>query len=259
MKWLFGARVTAHRWQRALAWRLHPQCWSVTHSEPAQFTLVVAERSSPLQRAPDGAIAAHTMEKTHNLRLGSAKLDGLVLQPGQVFSFCRTVGKTTTHEGYLPALEMHDGILAPSVGGGLCQISNLLLLLALDINAELVERHRHSYDLFRDVDRSVPFGCGATVFYNYVDFQFRNILPFPICLQTLVEPPLLFARILANHPLPFHVNIEETDHRFYRDGGSIFRANRIWRRVDWLDGHAPERELIFENTCRVLYPADDLL
>jgi vancomycin resistance protein VanW len=259
MKIFFGTRIIAHRWRRALAWWLQPQCWATMHGDGCLFPRVVAERSSPLQRAPDGAIAAHTDEKTHNLRLGCAKVNGLVLMPGQVFSFCRTVGQTTTHEGYLPALELHDGVLTPAVGGGLCQLSNLLLLLALDINAEIVERHRHSYDLFRDVDRTVPFGCGATVFYNYVDFQFRNRLPFPIYLQTTVEPPLLRGRILTDHPLPFHITIEETDHRFFREGKQIYRANRIWRRVEWRDDHEPECELVFENVCRVLYPAEDLV
>ena len=259
MSMFFWTRVTAHRWRRALAWRLQPQRWAATHGDAADFPRTVAERTSPLQRAPDGAIAAHTEEKAQNLRLGCAKIDGLLLRPGEVFSFCRTVGATTARQGYLPALEMHDGSLQPAVGGGLCQLSNLLLLLALEINAEIVERHRHSYDLFRDVERSVPFGCGATVFYNYVDFQFRNRLPFPICLRASVEPPLLRAQVLADHPLPFSVAIEETDHRFFREGGIIYRANRIWRRVEWTDGHAPERELVFENVCRVLYPADDLI
>src|SRR5207244_12406934 len=116
----------------------------------------------------------------------------------------------------LPAMEMHDRKLRVEVGGGLCQLANLLFLLALDINAEILERHRHSFDLFPDVERSVPFGCGATVFYNYVDFQFQNTLPFAVMLAAQVEPPVLRAEIRAAQPLPFATKIIETAHRFLR-------------------------------------------
>lgn len=259
MKGCFGARVALHQARRALAWRLHPLPWADLRAAPAAFPFTLIEKSSPLQRAPDGAIAACIAEKTRNLQLACARIDGLLIPPGAVFSFCRTVGRSTRQKGYLPALEMHDGTLLPSVGGGLCQLANLLLLLALETNTEIIERHRHSYDLFRDVDRTVPFGCGATVFYNYIDFQFRNRLPFPICLQARVEPPLLLASLHAESPLPFQVTLRETDHRFYREGGHIYRTNRIWREVAWYDGRPAERELLFHNTCRVLYPADDLL
>lgn len=254
----FAVRVAWHQWQRRMDWWRHPLPWATVHGDAGAFTKMVAARTSPLQRAPDGVIAACTAEKTQNLRLATAKIDGLRIGPGEVFSFSRTIGPTTRRLGYLPALEMHDGQLAPAVGGGLCQLANLLLLLAIDVNAEILERHRHSYDLFRDVGRTVPFGCGATVFYNYIDFQFRNRLDVPLLLRATVEPSWLIASLHAPAPLPFRAKIVETDHRFFRETGLIYRANRIWREVAWNDGHT-SRELLFENCCRVRYPADDLL
>lgn len=255
----FWMRVEYHRLRRARHWRRHPLPWATMHEDPAGFPCVVTSRTSPLQRAPTGAIAAYCEEKTQNLRIAAAKVDGLVIAPGQVFSFCRTVGKTTRRAGYLPALELLGGKLQAEVGGGLCQLANLLFMLAIDINAEIIERHRHSYDLFRDVERAVPFACGATVFYNYVDFQFRNTLPFPVCIHAAVEPPILRAEICAPQPLPFTAQLVETDHRFFRKDGHIYRANRLWREVTWHDERPTERELLFVNECRVLYPADDLV
>ncbi len=255
----FALRIAVHRFRRTLEWRIHPMPWAAEQQSLDAFPLALVERASPLQRAPDGAIAAYTDEKINNLRLACRQIDGLALPPNSVFSFCRSVGNTVREKGYLPALELHDGVMQPSVGGGLCQLSNLLLLLALEINAEIVERHRHSFDLFRDVERSVPFGCGATVFYNYVDFQFRNCLPFPVCIHAAVTPPVLRASIHAACPLPFRISIQETDHGFFRRQGQIFRKNRIWRHIERADGRQEEPELLFENVCRVLYPADDLV
>jgi vancomycin resistance protein VanW len=259
MRQLFWARAAYHRARRYADWLLHPRPWATTHGSMADFPALAAWRTSPLKRAPDGAITACTAEKTVNLRLGCARVDGLLIGPGEVFSFCRSIGPTTRSRGYLPALEMHDGAIKPEVGGGLCQLANLLLLLAIDVNAEIVERHRHSYDLFRDAGRTVPFGCGATVFYNYVDFQFRNTLDVPLLLRASVEEPLLVGALRAPAPLPFRVHIAETDHRFFRQYGDIYRANRVWRDVERLADGQVERTLLFENCCRVRYPADDLV
>lgn len=122
MKIPFGARVAYYRMRRTLAWWRHPLPWAVERRNPEAFPLTLAARTSPLQRSPEGAIAAFTEEKTHNLRLACSRIDGLVIPPGAVFSFCRSVGKTTSRKGYLPALELHDGSMQPSVGGGLCQL-----------------------------------------------------------------------------------------------------------------------------------------
>jgi vancomycin resistance protein VanW len=82
----------------------------------------------------------------------------------------------------LPALEFRDGETVTAVGGGLCQLANLLVLLGIEAGMEILERHRHSLDLFPDADRTAPFGCGATVFYNYVDLRLRNVMDFPLLL-----------------------------------------------------------------------------
>jgi len=256
---VFWAKVACHRLRRHLEWRLRPLPWAARLGDPCDFPETVAARTSPLKRAPSGAIAAYTDEKINNLKLACKRINGLIIAPGQVFSFCRLVGRTTRARGYLPALELLEGELRPEVGGGLCQLSNLLFLLAVEVNAEIVERHRHSYDLFRDVERSIPFGCGATVFYNYVDFQFRNTLDSPIMLNVGVDTEVLRGEIRAQGSLPFQVRIVETDHRFFRRGGDIIRANRVWRETCWKNSPDSTRELLLTNECKVLYPADDLV
>lgn len=244
--------------QRRAHWLLRPQAWAVVRGDSRSFPRLLAGRESPLQRADTGGLAAHTAEKTRNLELACAKVNGLVIGPGELFSFCRTVGPTTRRRGYLPALEMHDGTMSASVGGGLCQLANLLFALAVAVNAEVIERHRHSLDLFPDTGRDVPFGFGATVFYNYVDFQFRNRLPFPVLLEVNVRPPVLAGAIRAAEALPFTVRVEETDHAFYRRDGAVWRRNKVWREVTAADG-AVTRELLLANDCKVLYPADHLV
>lgn len=218
------------------------------------FPVLVSEKSSPLKREGTGSLATHTEEKTRNLRLAAARLDGLVIMPGETFSFTRTIGPSTRRRGYLPALEFRDGETVTAVGGGLCQLANLLVLLGIEAGMEITERHRHSLDLFPDADRTAPFGCGATVFYSYVDLRLKNTFAHALMLEASVEPPVCRAAIRGVDHSARRYEMIETDHEFVRVGGVIRRRNKLWRESE--DGR---RELLCENDCRVVYPAEHLV
>lgn len=253
----FSARV---RWQqtlRNLDWKLHPREWADNRGKPDDFPCVMDQRSSPLHRVSAGGMTSEGKER--NIALGAAAVDGLVLAPGQVFSFCRTIGPTTSRRGFVPGLEMHDQELTRSEGGGLCQLANLLFALAVHADAEIIERHRHSLDLFPDADRTVPFGFGATVFYNYVDLQFRNTLDHSLLLHTWVEGDLLHGQIRAASDPGWRMRVLETGHRFFRENDAIYRENHLWKQKVGVDGPEHAREPLFSTKARVMYPAEHLL
>jgi vancomycin resistance protein VanW len=253
----FGVRVFIRRRMRDWQDFRSPETFARSRGVAADFPILVSEKASPLKRDVAGSLSAHTEEKTRNLQLGAARLNGLIIQPGEVFSFTRTIGPSTRSRGYLPALEFRDGETVTAVGGGLCQLANLIVLLGIEAGMEIVERHRHSLDLFPDADRTAPFGCGATVFYNYVDLRLRNTLDFPLLLEAAVEPPLCRAAIRSASPMPFLCRMVETDHEFVKVSGSIRRRNKLWR--EYNDGSRVRRELLCDNDCRVVYPAEHLV
>ena len=256
----FSLRVRWQQFRRHLHWRLRPLPWAVGRGDPADFPCVMDERSSPLHRVTAGPDHLPSDGKEHNIPLAAAAVNGLVIGPGEVFSFCRTVGPTTAARGFVDGLEMHDGRLTRSTGGGLCQLANLLFGLAVHADVEIVERHRHSLDLFPDADRTVPFGFGATVFYNHVDFQFRNTLDRPLLLETWVEEGRLHGRARVAACPGWRVRVVETDHRFFREGGLIFRENRLWKEKVPVHGAGEvPREPLFSTRARVMYPAEHLL
>ena len=253
----FSIRVRCHRMRRHLHWRLHPLPWALMRGSPDSFPFVLEERSSPLHRA--GLAPGTTEGKRTNVSLGAAAVDGLVVRPGEVFSFCRTVGPTTRRRGYAPGLEMHDQQFTKAHGGGLCQLSNLLFGLAVYADAAIVERHRHSFDLFPDTDRSVPFGFGATVFYNHVDFQFRNTLEQPMLLRTWIDSDVLRGQVRLTHDPGWRVRVVEEGHRFFREHGEIFRENRLLRQRINASGEESAPVLLLASKARVLYPAEHLV
>jgi len=253
----FGVRVFIRR--RVRDWQdfRSPLTIARGRGQAADFPILVTEKSSPLKREVPGGLSAHIDEKTRNLELGAARLNGLVIGPGEVFSFTRTIGPSTRSRGYLPALEFRDGQTVTAVGGGLCQLANLIVLLGIEAGMEITERHRHSLDLFPDAERTAPFGCGATVFYNHVDLRLRNVLPFPLLLEAAVEPPRCRAALRSATAMPFTARMIETDHEFVRVGGVIRRRNKLWR--EFCGPAGSRRELLCENDCRVVYPAEHLV
>jgi vancomycin resistance protein VanW len=255
----FGARVRWHQARRHIEWKLHPLPWATLRGNPDDFPCVMDERSSPLHRVTAGSQGLTSEGKETNIALGSKAVNGLVIAPGEVFSFCRTIGPTTRRRGFVPGLEMHDQELTRSPGGGLCQLANLLFALAVHADAEIVERHRHSFDLFPDADRTVPFGFGATVFYNHVDFQFRNTLDQPLLLHTWIENERLHGQIRLPSDPGWRMRVVETGHRFFRENGSIYRENHLWKQRVLTDGSELEKQALFSTRATVLYPAEHLL
>ena len=115
--------------------------------------------------------------KIQNLRVAIASLDGLEIPAGEIFSFWKHVGRTTSSRGYVEGRELREGCIIPNVGGGLCQLSNALYDAALKANFEIVERHAHTQTIAGSLAEQ---GRDATVFWNYVDLRFRSEHPFRI-------------------------------------------------------------------------------
>ena len=120
---------------------------------------------TPLLRKLRAVDMRYQHNKIVNLRIAAARLDGVVLRPGETLSYWRLIGRPTRRKGYLDGIVLFCGTFRPGVGGGLCQLSNLLFWMTLHTPLTVVERYRHSYDVFPDSGRTQPFGSGAPCDY----------------------------------------------------------------------------------------------
>jgi len=191
--------------------------------------------------------------KERNIHSAIARIDGLVVRPHELFSHHWTVGRPSFLRGFRWGLELHNEEPATGLGGGICKVSNLLYLLSLLAGMKIVERHRHALDLFPDKERTVPFGCGATVFYNYADFRFENPLPVAVLIGLTIQERELVGEIRAvSHP-GWQAEIYETNHRFRHDKSGWLRENCIRRKFTRNDGEVLRDEVVAHNRARVLY------
>lgn len=119
--------------------------------------------------------------RTENLRLACKKLNGLILQPGDTFSYNQTLGKRTTAAGYKPAPAYSGTVLVDEVGGGICQVSSTLYLSALFAELSIVDRKNHGYPA-----DYIPMGLDATVNWGTTDLKIRNDYDLPVKIRAEV-------------------------------------------------------------------------
>ena len=119
--------------------------------------------------------------RTTNLKLAMQKLNGVVVNPGETFSYNKTLGKRTAEAGYKEAGGYAGGKVVQTLAGGICQISSTLYDAVVYANLDIVERHNHMF-----LAGYVGAGKDATVVYGSLDFKFKNTRKYPIMIKTSI-------------------------------------------------------------------------
>jgi vancomycin resistance protein YoaR len=115
-----------------------------------------------------------------NISTGASQFDGVVIMPGQTFSFWELLGEVTVERGYAYAGAIINNRSDENViGGGLCQVSTTIFNAVSQQGYEIVERHAHGYYIDR-----YPIGYDAAVFQPGVDFQWRNDTANPVFIYS---------------------------------------------------------------------------
>ncbi len=149
---------------------------------------------------------------------------------------------------------IHNGKVAEGVGGGLCQLGNLLYWMALHTPLSVTERWRHSYDVFPDVNRTIPFACGATLAYNYIDLQLTNNTEYSFKINLWLDEEYLHGSIGCDQAVNKTYEVYETDHQITQQmWGGYTRHNRIWRKITDNTTNEVQHELVAENNAIMMY------
>ena len=132
-----------------------------------------------------------------NIRLAAKILNGKLLAPGETFSFNKVVGPRTKDRGYKEANAYIGGKIVPDVGGGICQVSTTLYNAVLYSDLETVQRKNHMFTV-----GYVDYGQDAAVFYDDVDFKFKNNTKWPIKIQCSVSSNRLTFSLVGTQETP---------------------------------------------------------
>ena len=136
--------------------------------------------------------------RNHNIQITAEKLNGLVLQPGESFSFNGYIGERTTAAGYLEAGVIVNGTTEQGLGGGVCQVSSMIYQSVVKANLQVDERHPHQWPSSYAVA-----GTDAAVDWGNQDFAFTNDSGYPIALVAYWDPATSILTIsVYGHLLP---------------------------------------------------------
>jgi len=124
--------------------------------------------------------------RVHNIILASKRLNGLLIKPGEVFSFNQALGEVSSTTGYQEAYIIREGRTVLGDGGGVCQVSTTLFRAALNAGLPIIERKAHAYRVGYYEQHFSP-GFDATVFSPSVDLKFKNNTPAYILIQSQVN------------------------------------------------------------------------
>lgn len=194
-------------------------------------------------RSPMVRIGAHPeleRGKRHNVSLACTAIDGLALSPAKPFSFWRTVGPVNQQRGFIAGMELQAGCAVPTIGGGICLLSNALYQLAVEAGWAIVERHGHTAAV------AAIDALDATVAYPHVDLRFAPT--GPVVLSACVRGDVLVVSAWATTALDRTVTIERDVSEL--PGVPILYRVRIHRTV--AHGGQTERSLISDETRRKL-------
>ncbi len=247
---------TRKRWQ----WWRSDADWAVRRTAPASTYRVKQHRSLLLRRLGDAEMWLQH-NKVTNLRLAAACVDGVVIRPGETFSFNHVVGNCTRRRGFVEGMKLSNGSARAGVGGGICQLANLLAWMFMHSDLTMVERSEHSFDPFPDNGRVLPWGVGCSIVYNYVDLVVRNDTDATFVMTAAVGERYLEGELRTDLEPRLAYSVEARDEAFLRHGGRVFRRNQIWRSVrDRRTGSWLRDELLKRNCALVAYaPDEDLI
>lgn len=241
--WLLPLRI----WQRKLCFyaqmRFDGRRYAKTVTpEPLPYMLFSA--NSALYNSETGFDMVYQHNKVHNLRLAAKTLNGLLIYPGETFSFWRLVRMADKREPYRDGLVVVDGQLVTARGGGLCQLSNLLFWLFLNSPLTVTERYGHKVKDFPTPQSAEPEGADATVREGWLDLKVTNETDTAFQIIIGFENDYITSEILSDKPAPCGYTIEGRNLLYFRKGSKVYEHVSIYR----------NSSLLYDNVCEIGYP-----
>ncbi|WP_459501214.1 VanW family protein [Bacillus sp. C1] len=239
--------------KRSIQWLTDGKRYAKTFRQEKLPCTVIQHRTI-LRRKLKDVDMWYQENKIINLKIAIKQLNGVVIKPGETFSYWRLIGKTTKRKGYVEGMVLHYGTFKPGVGGGLCQLSNLVYWMTLHTTLTITERYRHSYDVFPDSKRTQPFGSGATCSYNYLDLQIKNETDQAYQLHLYVTDEHLVGEWRTAYPQLYQYEVYEKEHAIKPAyWGSYIRRNVIHRKVFNQQKQFVEDQYVTENHAIMMY------
>lgn len=194
--------------------------------------------------------------KAFNIDKSAKTMNGLIIHPGEEFSFWHLVGNANKRNGYKDGRVIINNEVQAGTGGGLCNLANTINLLVQHSPLEITEFHTHSDALALDEGERKPLRNGTSVAYNYVDYRFKNNTNQDVQLCVWVEDERLYGELRSKHPVTNQYELIEEDHHFTKQNEKFYRRSMIYKVTKDAEGKVLSKDLILKNKSEVMFDYD---
>lgn len=212
--------------------------------------------ASPLLNQDSGFSMEYQYNKVFNLKLAAACLDGLLIMPGETFSFWQAVRRADQDTPYRDGLVLTDGEITASYGGGLCQLSSMLYWIFLHTPLTVTERHSHAIEQFPPTTCDLPAGIDATISEGWLDLKVRNDTLQIWQLSVNFDEENMYGAIRCNAPVSELFEIYNSSISYLRDPdvpGKVLQRATVCRRRLRAPGILQDDRLLYINECQIGY------
>lgn len=222
--------------------------------QSSKLANLVYEYSSTLIKKGKGIDPRTQENKAINIKLASSKITGIIIKPGETFSFWRTVGTVNKRKGYKEGRVIKQDKLVTGTGGGLCNLANTINNLILHSPLQIVEFHKHSDALASDIGHRVPMANGTSVSYNYIDYRFKNNTNQNIQIVLWFDDEKLYGELRSEQAFPYSYDLTEENHHFEKENDKYYRVSKIYKNtIERASGNIIKKELIWDNHSLVMF------
>lgn len=217
--------------------------------------LCIYEAKSKHQNENTGFDMRCQENKVFNLRLAGEPINGILIRPGEIFSFWQLVRYAEKDERYKDGLCVVNGKLVTVSGGGLCHLSSLLFWLFLHTPLTILERHTHQIMVFPSLNEDKIEGVDAAVSEGWLDLKVKNNTNLTFQIEISIDGHYTYGRIFANKAIDYHYEIINRDKSYFKKCGKNFERVSVYcQKIDIKSKLVVSENLLYTNTCEVGYP-----
>lgn len=219
---------------------------------------LISAYSSKLIKKGKGIDITLQENKAVNINLASQKINGILIKPGEVFSFWLTVGKVSSRKGYKKGRILINGRLVAGTGGGLCNLAHTINQVVLHSDLDIDEIHFHS-DCLAPEKQHVVFSSGTSVDYNYIDYRVKNNTDRVFQLVLWCDAEKLYAELRSDAPSVYDYDITEEERHFVKEDDKYYCRSMIYRyRLKKTTRKVLDKTLLRKNKSEVMYDYSEI-
>lgn len=253
---IFPFLLPLRKWQRKKFFYLKMYldgCRYAKRTSEKLLPNLVFETSIPMLNENSGFDMKYQHNKIHNLKLAAKTINKIVIEPKETFSFWQLVQWADRYEKYKKGLNLVDGKIVTSYGGGLCMLSDMLFWMFLHTPLTVVERHGHAVQSFPSTTEDFPSGTDATVNEGWLDLKVCNETDNTFQIEIDFDDNYMNGRIWSKNDVSSEYSIFNSFVTYKKRDGKVYQvASVCCSETDKNTCRKTEREL-YINQCQIAY------